>query len=94
MHICDQQQSFLISRQPKFEAVLAEITTATNELYFAINNLSSWMKPEYVSKNLVGGCSSRSRLLQRRCHVFIIWVWFRPLNWTPVSSEENLWGSC
>lgn len=40
--------------QPKFEAVLSEIDAAINELHYTINNLSSWMKPEYVSKNLVG----------------------------------------
>lgn len=40
--------------QPKFEAVLSEIDAAINELHYAISNLSSWMKPEYVSKNLVG----------------------------------------
>lgn len=43
-----------LSCQPKFEGVLAEIHAAMNELHCAIANLSSWMKPEYVSKNLVG----------------------------------------
>lgn len=38
--------------KPKFESVLAEIEIVTNELAFAISNLSSWMKPQYVDKNL------------------------------------------
>lgn len=49
---------FLVSHQPKFEAVLAEIGAAINELHFAIDNLSSWMRPEYVTKNLVGCCNA------------------------------------
>uniref|UniRef100_A0A667YVT5 Aldehyde dehydrogenase n=1 Tax=Myripristis murdjan TaxID=586833 RepID=A0A667YVT5_9TELE len=39
-------------RKPKFEAVLSEIEMCRNELYCAIDNFSSWMKPEYVSKHL------------------------------------------
>ncbi|KAM3597507.1 uncharacterized protein V6R79_005505 [Siganus canaliculatus] len=38
--------------KPKFEAVLSEIHMINNELHFAISNLSSWMQPEFVSKNL------------------------------------------
>lgn len=44
----------VLARQPKFEAVLSEIDIVTNELHYAITNLSAWMKPEYVSKTLVG----------------------------------------
>lgn len=44
----------ILARQPKFEAILSEIDMVTNELHYAITNLSSWMKPEYVDKNLVG----------------------------------------
>lgn len=38
--------------KPKFEAALAEFDILTNDLHYAINNFSSWMKPEYVSTNL------------------------------------------
>lgn len=41
-------------RQPKFEAILSEIDMVVNELHHAMANLSSWMKSEYVDKNLVG----------------------------------------
>lgn len=44
----------VLAHQPKFEAILSEVEMVSNELYYAITNLSSWMKPEYVSKNLVG----------------------------------------
>lgn len=40
--------------QPKFEAVLSEVEITNNELHYALTHLSSWMKPDYVSKNLVG----------------------------------------
>lgn len=43
-----------LAQQPKFEAVLSEIDMVINELHYAISNLSSWMKLEYVDKNLVG----------------------------------------
>lgn len=42
------------THQPKFEAILSELDIVLNELHYAMANLSSWMKPEYVSKNLVG----------------------------------------
>lgn len=50
----------MIIHQPKFEVALAEIDGTVNELHHAIVNLSSWMKPEYVSKNLVGYSSGAS----------------------------------
>ncbi|XP_029945785.1 aldehyde dehydrogenase family 3 member B1 [Salarias fasciatus] len=39
-------------RRPKFESVLAEIEMVSTELHHALSNLSSWMKPQYVDKNL------------------------------------------
>lgn len=56
----------LLAFQPKFEAILSEIDITTNELHYAITHLSSWMKPEYVGKNLVGrllGCFSALNVL-------------------------------
>lgn len=38
--------------KPKFEAILSEVHIILNELHFAITNLTTWMQPEYVSKNL------------------------------------------
>ncbi|XP_076609634.1 aldehyde dehydrogenase family 3 member B1 [Chaetodon auriga] len=38
--------------KPKFEAILSEVDIVINEAHYAINNLSSWMKPEYASTNL------------------------------------------
>lgn len=38
--------------KPKFEAALSEVDMVINELHYAITNFSSWMQPEYVSKNL------------------------------------------
>lgn len=38
--------------KPKFEAVLSEVDIVINEIHYAINSLSSWMKPEYASTNL------------------------------------------
>lgn len=38
--------------KPKFEAILSEVEIVMNELHCALGNLTSWMQPEYVSKNL------------------------------------------
>lgn len=65
--------------KPKFEAVLSEVEIVTNELHFAIGNLSSWMKPEYVSKNLatkLDDCFVRREPLGV---VLIIGAWNYPL---------------
>eukprot|EP00066_Takifugu_rubripes_P012648 XP_011601914.1 PREDICTED: aldehyde dehydrogenase family 3 member B1-like [Takifugu rubripes] len=68
--------------KPKFEAVLSEIDIAINELHFAISNLSSWMKPEYVEKNLatkLDECFVRREPLGV---VLIIGAWNYPLQLT------------
>ncbi|XP_009076634.1 PREDICTED: aldehyde dehydrogenase family 3 member B1-like, partial [Acanthisitta chloris] len=39
--------------KPSFEAYFSEILLCKNELNNTLNNLSSWMKDEYVDKNLV-----------------------------------------
>uniref|UniRef100_A0A3Q4AUS7 Aldehyde dehydrogenase n=1 Tax=Mola mola TaxID=94237 RepID=A0A3Q4AUS7_MOLML len=65
--------------KPKFEAVLSEIDIVTNELHYAITNLSAWMKPEYVSKTLatkVDDCFIRREPLGV---VLIIGTWNYPL---------------
>ncbi|CAG5986555.1 unnamed protein product, partial [Menidia menidia] len=38
--------------KPKFEAILSEVDIVMNELHHAISNMSGWMQPEYVPKNL------------------------------------------
>lgn len=49
-----QHQSLvLFVLQPKFEAAISEIEIVRNDICFAINNLKTWMLPEYVGTNLV-----------------------------------------
>nr|XP_019963351.1 PREDICTED: aldehyde dehydrogenase family 3 member B1-like [Paralichthys olivaceus] len=65
--------------KPKFEVVLSEVDIVINELYFAIANLKSWMKQEYVSKNLatkLDDCFVRREPLGV---VLIIGAWNYPL---------------
>ncbi|XP_038164356.1 aldehyde dehydrogenase family 3 member B1 [Cyprinodon tularosa] len=38
--------------KPKFESALSEVDIVINELHHAISNISTWMQPEYVTKNL------------------------------------------
>ncbi|KAI1884483.1 hypothetical protein AGOR_G00226850 [Albula goreensis] len=65
--------------KPKFEAVLSEIDMVMNEICFAINNLRTWMQPEYVGKNLatkLDDCFVRREPLGV---VLIIGAWNYPL---------------
>ncbi|KAJ8251534.1 hypothetical protein GJAV_G00222370 [Gymnothorax javanicus] len=65
--------------KPKFEAVLSEIEMVTNEICFAINNLQTWVQPEYVGKNLatkLDDCFVRREPLGV---VLIIGAWNYPL---------------
>ncbi|KAJ8385869.1 hypothetical protein AAFF_G00179350 [Aldrovandia affinis] len=65
--------------KPKFEAVLSEIDMVMNETCFAINNLRTWMQPEYVGKNLatkLDDCFVRREPLGV---VLIIGAWNYPL---------------
>ncbi|XP_077391794.1 aldehyde dehydrogenase family 3 member B1 isoform X2 [Festucalex cinctus] len=65
--------------KPKFEAILSEIDIVINELHYTINNLQSWMKPEYVDKNLatkMDNCFVRREPLGV---VLIIGTWNYPL---------------
>lgn len=68
-----------------------------NELHYAIVNLSNWMKPEYVSKNLVGYSNRYGSLVTLT--VVDVFTYFyrlsrRRLDWMTVLSKGNLWGSC
>ncbi|XP_035985342.1 aldehyde dehydrogenase family 3 member B1 isoform X2 [Fundulus heteroclitus] len=38
--------------KPKFESALSEVDIVINELHHAISNITSWMQPEHVAKNL------------------------------------------
>lgn len=65
--------------KPKFEAVLSEVDMVINELHYAINNLKSWLQPEYVGKNLatkLDDCFIRREPLGV---VLIIGAWNYPL---------------
>ncbi|KAJ8254225.1 hypothetical protein COCON_G00208370 [Conger conger] len=68
--------------KPKFEAVLSDIEMVNNEIVFAINNLQSWLQPEYVEKNLatkLDDCFVRREPLGV---VLIIGAWNYPIQVT------------
>lgn len=64
-----------------------------NELHYAIANLSSWMKPEYVSKNLVG--STRDTVFRSLFHasatIFGIIIVKERLDYTYTLMMSELW---
>ncbi|XP_063079838.1 aldehyde dehydrogenase family 3 member B1 [Engraulis encrasicolus] len=65
--------------KPKFEAVLSEIEIVRNDICFAINNLKTWLMPEYVGTNLAtkfDDCSIRRTPFGV---VLIIGAWNYPL---------------
>uniref|UniRef100_A0A674EHV7 Aldehyde dehydrogenase n=1 Tax=Salmo trutta TaxID=8032 RepID=A0A674EHV7_SALTR len=67
--------------KPKFESVLSEIQITLNDLYFAMENLRTWMQPEYnIGKNLatrMDDCFIRREPLGV---VLIIGAWNYPLH--------------
>ncbi|XP_028254600.1 aldehyde dehydrogenase family 3 member B3-like [Parambassis ranga] len=65
--------------KPKFEAILSEIDIVLNELHYAISNLTSWMQPEYVSKNLATKLDDCSVRREPFGVVLIIGAWNYPL---------------
>lgn len=65
--------------KPKFEAILSEVHMVLNDIYHALDNLKTWMQPEYVSKNLatrLDDCFIRREPLGV---VLIIGAWNYPL---------------
>jgi len=60
--------------QPKFEAIMSEVDIVVNELHHAIANLSSWIQPDYVSKNLVGTTPDLSQLKGSQMHIYVITI--------------------
>ncbi|KAM3836143.1 aldehyde dehydrogenase family 3 member B1 [Diretmus argenteus] len=65
--------------KPKFEAVLSEIDIVANELYHAIDNLSSWMQTNYVTKNLATKVDDAFVRWEPLGVVLIIGAWNYPL---------------
>lgn len=68
--------------KPKFEAVMSEVDIVINDLHHTIANFTTWMQPEYVSKNLatkLDDCSIRREPLGV---VLIIGAWNYPLQLT------------
>ncbi|TNN65049.1 Aldehyde dehydrogenase family 3 member B1 [Liparis tanakae] len=66
--------------KPKFEAIMSEVDIVVNELHHTIANLSSWIQPDYVSKNLatkLDDCFVRREALGV---VLIIGPWNYPLH--------------
>ncbi|XP_041672622.1 aldehyde dehydrogenase family 3 member B1 [Cheilinus undulatus] len=66
-------------RKPKFETILSEIEMVTNDLHYTINNFSTWMKPEYVGKNLATKLDTCFVRREPLGVVLIIGAWNYPL---------------
>ncbi|XP_050813107.1 aldehyde dehydrogenase family 3 member B1 [Gopherus flavomarginatus] len=67
-------------RKPHFEVELSEIILVKNEVNYALNNLSSWMKDEFVEKNLVTQLDTAFIRKEPYGVVLIIGAWNYPLN--------------
>nr|XP_023964026.1 aldehyde dehydrogenase family 3 member B1 [Chrysemys picta bellii] len=66
--------------QPPLEVELSEIILVRNEVNYALNNLSSWMKDEFVEKNLVTQLDTAFIHKEPYGVVLIIGPWNYPLN--------------
>lgn len=65
--------------KPRFEALLSEVDIVINDLHHTISNLSSWMQPEYVEKNLATKFDDCFIQRQPLGVVLIIGTWNYPL---------------
>ncbi|XP_071397015.1 aldehyde dehydrogenase family 3 member B1 [Centroberyx affinis] len=65
--------------KPKFEAILSEVDMVINELHHAIDNLRSWMRPDYVSKSMAVKLDTCFVRRQPLGVVLIIGAWNYPL---------------
>ncbi|XP_070778633.1 aldehyde dehydrogenase family 3 member B1 isoform X1 [Enoplosus armatus] len=65
--------------KPKFEAIISEVDIVINDLHHAITNLTSWMQPEYVGKNLATKLDSCFVRREPLGVVLIIGPWNYPL---------------
>ncbi|NXT89011.1 AL3B1 dehydrogenase, partial [Anhinga rufa] len=66
--------------KPHFEAEFSEILLSKNELHETLNNLSDWMKDEYVDKNLVTRLDSAFIRKDPYGVVLIIAPWNYPIH--------------
>nr|XP_048710007.1 aldehyde dehydrogenase family 3 member B1-like isoform X3 [Caretta caretta] len=66
-------------RKPPFEVELSEIILVKNEVNYALNNLSTWMKDEGVDKNLVTQLDTAFIRKEPYGVVLIIGPWNYPL---------------
>uniref|UniRef100_A0A674JIM5 Aldehyde dehydrogenase domain-containing protein n=1 Tax=Terrapene triunguis TaxID=2587831 RepID=A0A674JIM5_9SAUR len=66
-------------RKPPFEVELSEIIMVKNEVNYALNNLSSWMKDESVDKSLVTQLDTAFIRKEPYGVVLIIGPWNYPL---------------
>ncbi|XP_041942974.1 aldehyde dehydrogenase family 3 member B1 [Alosa sapidissima] len=65
--------------KPKFEAVLSEIDMVRNDVCYAMNNLKTWMEPEYVATNLATKFDDCTIRREPFGVVLIIGAWNYPL---------------
>ncbi|XP_063810904.1 aldehyde dehydrogenase family 3 member B1-like [Pseudophryne corroboree] len=68
--------------KPPFEVEISELSLVKSEINMAINSLSSWMKDEYVSKNLATYLDSAFIRKDPFGVVLIISPWNYPVNLT------------
>lgn len=83
----------LLARQPKFESMLSEVDIVINELHYALSNMTCWMQPEPVAKNLVCSprfCSCLTPTLCGAVAFFFTWKQFRTCE-TKNFCEKAMW---
>ncbi|XP_073517320.1 aldehyde dehydrogenase family 3 member B1-like [Phyllobates terribilis] len=66
--------------KPPFEVELSELSLLKSEINLALNNLSSWTKDEYVSKNMVTALDSAFIRKDPFGVVLVIAPWNYPIN--------------
>ncbi|XP_061117006.1 aldehyde dehydrogenase family 3 member B1 [Conger conger] len=65
--------------KPRFETVVSELLLVKNEALYAINNLTKWMEPQHVERNLVTSLDECMVVSEPLGVVLVVGAWCSPV---------------
>ncbi|KAJ8378255.1 hypothetical protein AAFF_G00244590 [Aldrovandia affinis] len=65
--------------KPRFETVVSELILVKNEALYAINNLSKWMEPQHVERNLATSLDECMVVSEPLGVVLVVGAWCSPV---------------
>ncbi|KAJ8286078.1 hypothetical protein GJAV_G00034300 [Gymnothorax javanicus] len=65
--------------KPRFETVVSELIAVKNEALYSINNLSKWMEPQHVERNLATSLDECVVVSEPLGAVLVVGAWYSPV---------------